>query len=118
VRGLTHLRPLTYFALLLPAKTLRFCYDRLSSLLKTLEISAVDDFTPIHLVADFATLLGTYQQGFAVSRVDTMLQRHSLRPIRSWAGDVLLNTNASSSIFRPALSTLSWTCADHYGAVR
>ena len=48
------------------AKTLRFCYDRLSSLLKTLEISAVDDFTPIHLVADFATLLGTYQQGFAV----------------------------------------------------
>ena len=51
---------------MLAAKTLRFCYDRLSSLLKTLEISAVDDFTPIHLVADFATLLGTYQQGFAV----------------------------------------------------
>jgi len=60
------------------AKTLRFCYDRLSSLLKTLEISAVDDFTPIHLVADFATLLGTYQQGFAV-RADCLAaypQRH------------------------------------------
>ncbi len=63
---------------MIAAKTLRFCYDRLSSLLKTLEISAVDDFTPIHLVADFATLLGTYQQGFAV-RADCLAaypQRH------------------------------------------
>lgn len=48
------------------AKTLCFCYDRLSSLLKTLEITNVDDFTPIHLVADFATLIGTYDKGFAV----------------------------------------------------
>ena len=30
-------------------KTLRFCYDRLSSLLKTLEITDMDDFTPLHL---------------------------------------------------------------------
>ena len=49
------------------AKTLCFCYDRLSSLLKTLEVTNVDDFTPIHLVADFATLIGTYNKGFAVS---------------------------------------------------
>lgn len=48
------------------AKTLRFCYDRLSSLLKTLEITASDDFGAIHLVADFATLLGTYTRGFAI----------------------------------------------------
>lgn len=48
------------------AKTLRFCYDRLSSLLKTLEITDTDDFTPIHLVADFATLVGTYARGFAI----------------------------------------------------
>jgi hypothetical protein len=48
------------------AKTLRFCYDRLSSLLKTLEITDTDDFTPIHLVADFATLVGTYAKGFAI----------------------------------------------------
>jgi hypothetical protein len=38
-------------------KTLRFCYDRLSSLLKTLEITDLDDYNPIHLVADFATLV-------------------------------------------------------------
>ncbi len=34
--------------------------------MKTLEVTDVDDFTPIHLVADFATLVGTYAQGFAV----------------------------------------------------
>eukprot|EP00877_Chromochloris_zofingiensis_P005022 jgi/Chrzof1/14520/Cz09g05250.t1 len=48
------------------AKTLRFCYDRLSSLLKTLEITNTDDFLPVQLVADFGTLLGTYSRGFAV----------------------------------------------------
>ena len=47
-------------------KTLRFCYDRLSSLLKTLEITDMDDFVPIHMVADFATLVGTYAKGFAI----------------------------------------------------
>lgn len=47
-------------------KTLRFCYDRLTSLMKTLEISATDDFGPIHRVADFATLVGTYTKGFAI----------------------------------------------------
>jgi DNA excision repair protein ERCC-2 len=54
-------------ALGVDARTLRFCYDRLASLLKTLEISDTDDFGPIHLVADFATLVGTYPtSGFSV----------------------------------------------------
>ncbi len=44
----------------------RFCYDRLSSLLKTLEITNTDDLLPLHLVADFGTLVGTYDQGFAI----------------------------------------------------
>jgi len=48
------------------AKTLKFCYDRLSSLLKTLEITDNDEFGPIQLVADFATLVGTYAKGFAL----------------------------------------------------
>ena len=47
-------------------KTLRFCYDRLASLMKTLEISASDDFGALHMVADFATLVGTYTKGFAI----------------------------------------------------
>ena len=48
------------------AKTLRFCYDRLTSLLKTLEVTDADDFTPISMVANFATLVGTYEKGFAI----------------------------------------------------
>ncbi|KAL6748525.1 hypothetical protein V8C86DRAFT_1139607 [Haematococcus lacustris] len=48
------------------AKTLKFCYDRLSSLLKTLEVTDTQEFIPVQLVADFATLVGTYAKGFAV----------------------------------------------------
>lgn len=38
-------------------KTLRFCYERLSSLLKTLEIVDTEEYSPVSLVADFATLV-------------------------------------------------------------
>lgn len=48
------------------SKTLRFCYDRFISLMKTLEITATDDYGAAHLVADFATLVSTYERGFAV----------------------------------------------------
>lgn len=30
--------------------------------MKTLEITNTDEFTPLHLVADFATLIGTYDK--------------------------------------------------------
>lgn len=46
--------------LLVDVRPLRFCSDRLKSLLQTLEIAEVAEFTPLQLVADFATLLGTY----------------------------------------------------------
>uniref|UniRef100_A0A061S9A5 DNA 5'-3' helicase n=1 Tax=Tetraselmis sp. GSL018 TaxID=582737 RepID=A0A061S9A5_9CHLO len=47
-------------------KTLRFCYDRLQVLMRTLEITNTDDYMPIQLVADFGTLVGTYAKGFAI----------------------------------------------------
>jgi len=53
-------------AVAIDGKTLRFCYDRLVSLMKTLEITKTDDFSAVHLVADFATLVGTYARGFAI----------------------------------------------------
>lgn len=53
-------------AVSIDGKTLRFAYDRLQVLLKTLEISNTDDFMPIQLVADFGTLVGTYARGFAI----------------------------------------------------
>ena len=48
------------------AKTLRFCYERLSSLLKTLQVTDVEEFWGVSCLADFATLVGTYPKGFAL----------------------------------------------------
>ena len=45
-------------------KPLRFCAERLNSLVQTLEVSNLDDFSSLVLVANFATLVGTYVKGF------------------------------------------------------
>ncbi|KAG7274628.1 hypothetical protein CRUP_009671 [Coryphaenoides rupestris] len=47
-------------------KPLRFCAERLRSLLRTLEIADITDFSPVTLIANFATLVGTYSQGFTI----------------------------------------------------
>ncbi|KAM6228786.1 general transcription and DNA repair factor IIH helicase subunit XPD isoform 3-T3 [Spheniscus humboldti] len=47
-------------------KPLRFCAERLHSLLRTLEIADVADFSAITLVANFATLVSTYAKGFTI----------------------------------------------------
>ena len=46
-------------------KPLRFCSERLASLVQTLELVKVDEFSSLKLVADFAALIGTYEQGFS-----------------------------------------------------
>jgi len=45
---------------------LRFCYDRLHSLMMTLEITDTDEFMHIQTICDFAILIGTYTQGFSI----------------------------------------------------
>ena len=47
----------------LEAKPLKFAYSRLNSLLRTLQVSNLDDFNSLSYVADFATLLATYSEG-------------------------------------------------------
>ncbi|XP_020526855.1 DNA repair helicase XPD isoform X2 [Amborella trichopoda] len=47
-------------------KILKFCYDRLHSLLLTLEIAETDEFLHIQTVCDFATLVATYSHGFSI----------------------------------------------------
>uniref|UniRef100_A0A8C2XZH3 General transcription and DNA repair factor IIH helicase subunit XPD n=1 Tax=Capra hircus TaxID=9925 RepID=A0A8C2XZH3_CAPHI len=47
-------------------KPLRFCAERLRSLLHTLEISDLTDFSPLTLLANFATLVSTYAKGFTI----------------------------------------------------
>jgi DNA excision repair protein ERCC-2 len=48
------------------AKSLRFCSTRLSSLFHSLQMSDIAEFNSISLVADFATLVGTYSKGFTI----------------------------------------------------
>jgi DNA excision repair protein ERCC-2 len=50
----------------LERKPLRFTYTRLNSLLRTLEITSLEDFNALQDVANFATLVATYMDGFAV----------------------------------------------------
>ena len=49
----------------LEAKPLKFAYSRLTSLLRTLQVSNLDDFNELTDVADFVTLLSTYSEGIA-----------------------------------------------------
>ncbi|GAB6021689.1 General transcription and DNA repair factor IIH helicase subunit XPD [Chamberlinius hualienensis] len=47
-------------------KPLRFCTERLGSLIRTLEIADLSDFSSLTLLANFATLVSTYTKGFAI----------------------------------------------------
>ena len=50
----------------LERRPLKFAYTRLNSLLRTLEITSLDEFSGLTQVANFATLLATYLEGFSV----------------------------------------------------
>jgi len=47
-------------------KPLRFCSERLASLLRTLELSHTADFSPLTAITHFATLVATYTKGFTI----------------------------------------------------
>lgn len=57
---LQHLKELTF----IERKPLRFCAERLTSLVRTLELSNIEDYQPLQEVASFATLVATYETGF------------------------------------------------------
>ncbi|KAM5535189.1 hypothetical protein V8D89_011125 [Ganoderma adspersum] len=57
---LQHLKDITY----IERRPLRFCAERLQSLVRTLELSRIDEFSSLQKVASFATLVATYEKGF------------------------------------------------------
>lgn len=57
---LVHLKELTF----IERKPLRFCAERLTSLVRTLELTNIEDYQPLQEVATFATLVATYDTGF------------------------------------------------------
>lgn len=60
VSFLQHLKELTF----IDRKPLRFCSERLSLLVRTLELSDVEDLNALKDIATFATLVSTYDTGF------------------------------------------------------
>ncbi|KAJ1722329.1 TFIIH/NER complex ATP-dependent 5'-3' DNA helicase subunit [Coemansia erecta] len=59
---LHHIREITY----IERKPLRFCAERLASLVRTLEITDLEEYGALARVASFATLCSTYETGFVV----------------------------------------------------
>ncbi|XP_041351578.1 general transcription and DNA repair factor IIH helicase subunit XPD-like isoform X1 [Gigantopelta aegis] len=47
-------------------KPLRFCAERLRSLLRTLQLTDIQDMSALTLVSNFATLVSTYAKGFVL----------------------------------------------------
>ncbi|CAA9987619.1 DNA repair helicase RAD3, putative [Plasmodium knowlesi strain H] len=44
----------------------KFCFDRLKSILNSLQIVNVDEYSALNIVCNFCTLLGSYFQGFII----------------------------------------------------
>ncbi|KAL0084671.1 hypothetical protein F4703DRAFT_1855431 [Phycomyces blakesleeanus] len=60
VSFLQHLKDVTY----IERKPLQFCAERLTSLVRTLELTDLDHFSSLQKIAAFATLVATYDKGF------------------------------------------------------
>ncbi|KAI9310728.1 hypothetical protein BX666DRAFT_1869134 [Dichotomocladium elegans] len=60
VSFLQHLKDVTY----IERKPLRFCAERLTSLVRTLELTDLEHFSSLQKIAAFATLVATYDKGF------------------------------------------------------
>ncbi|CEQ42042.1 SPOSA6832_03802 [Sporobolomyces salmonicolor] len=60
VEYLKHLKDITF----IERKPLKFCAERLSSLVRTLQLTRIDEYAALQKVAAFATLVATYHEGF------------------------------------------------------
>lgn len=56
---LQHLKDVTF----IERKPLRFCAERLTSLVRTLELTDLEHFSSLQRIAAFATLVSTYDKG-------------------------------------------------------
>ncbi|ORZ26023.1 hypothetical protein BCR42DRAFT_458082 [Absidia repens] len=60
VSFLQHLKDVTF----IERKPLRFCAERLTSLVRTLELTDLENYSSLQRIASFATLVATYDKGF------------------------------------------------------
>ena len=57
---LRHLKELTF----IDRKPLRFCSERLASMVRTLQLADLEEYTALQVLAHFGTLVATYDRGF------------------------------------------------------
>jgi helical/beta-bridge protein len=57
----------------------RFCAERLQSLVRTLELNRLDEYSSLQKVANFATLVSTYERGINVPIVDRSNNKFGLQ---------------------------------------
>lgn len=55
-----------YSKVCIDRKPLRFCAERLASLLRTLQITELTEYGGLSIITNFATLVSTYTQGFTI----------------------------------------------------
>lgn len=89
-------------------KSLKFCYDRLHSLLLTLEVTNTDEFMHIQTICDFATLVGTYTRGFTII-IEPYDERMPNIP------DPVLQVSSVPSLVEPVIMLSFSVTIDHFG---
>eukprot|EP00392_Amoebophrya_sp_AT5.2_P007087 g7101.t1 len=78
-------------------RTLKFFYERLKSLMNTLNINDFERFGPVSKLCDLCTLLGTYSQGFVIL-IDPYPENEAIKDPK-----LLLYCVDSSLAMRPVL---------------
>ena len=76
----------------------RFCSERLSSLLRTLELADIKDYSALSLVANFATLISTYTKGESSKPNDTC-EKQVLRLAFNWIFSVNVQNQVETRTF-------------------
>lgn len=81
VSFLQHLKDVTY----IERKPLRFCAERLTSLVRTLELTDLEHYSSLQRIAAFATLVSTYDKGmhswsmdFETNSVQVLIAKYRL----------------------------------------
>jgi hypothetical protein len=87
----------------------RFCAERLQSLVRTLEVNRLDEFSALQKVASFATLVATYEKGnMAIDRwIHSLID---LKGFFSFSSPSRLTMPPSLTPFSISRKSLSYPC--------
>ncbi|CAE6511143.1 unnamed protein product [Rhizoctonia solani] len=93
---LQHLKDITY----IERRPLRFCAERLQSLIRTLELTKIDEYSALQKVANFATLVSTYEKGTLLANPRTIRGREHdpIKPVFERFSSVVITSGTISPL--------------------